>query len=168
MTIRKAKPEDFDTIMEIYAGAQERMIADGNPTQWAHIYPDPDLVREDIQIGRSYVVCEGDGACAVDKLRGVFVFIIGDDPTYRVIEGAWLNDEPYGVIHRIARAEDSHGILEEALAFAEETISNVRIDTHADNAIMQHLLSKYGYMPCGTIYVDDGSPRIAYHKAVQG
>jgi hypothetical protein len=29
--------------------------------------------------------------------------MIGKDPTYAVIEnGNWLNDEPYGVIHRIA------------------------------------------------------------------
>jgi hypothetical protein len=29
---------------------------------------------------------------------------------------------------------------------------------------MQHLLEKNDYTKCGIIYVDDGSPRIAYQK----
>ena len=32
---------------------------------------------------------------------------------------------------------------------------------------MQHILEKNGFVSCGTIYVADGSPRIAYQK-VQG
>jgi RimJ/RimL family protein N-acetyltransferase len=43
-------------------------------------------------------------------------------------------------------------------------IPNIRIDTHRDNAIMQHLLEKNGFVKCGIIYVEDGSPRIAYQK----
>ncbi len=31
-----------------------------------------------------------------------FAFILGEDPTYQQIDGAWLNDQPYGTIHRIA------------------------------------------------------------------
>lgn len=34
---------------------------------------------------------------------GTFCFIVGEDPTYAVIDnGKWLNDAPYGVIHRMA------------------------------------------------------------------
>ena len=43
-------------------------------------------------------------------------------------------------------------------------IKNIRIDTHEDNRIMQHLLDKYGFAKCGCIYVEDGTPRIAYQK----
>ena len=28
--------------------------------------------------------------------------------------------------------------------------------------MMQHVLEKNGFVPCGIIYVEDGSPRIAY------
>mgnify|MGYP002933455973 FL=1 len=36
-------------------------------------------------------------------IHGVFAFILGEDPTYRVIEqGAWLSDAPYGTIHAVA------------------------------------------------------------------
>lgn len=162
MKIRKARLEEFYDIMNIYHYAQKRMIAMGNPDQWSDVYPNPLLVHEDIETGRSYVLTEEDRLC------GVFVFIVGDDPTYSIIEaGRWLNDEPYGVIHRIAAAEGCKGILETALAWAEKQIGNIRIDTHEANLIMQYLLGKLGYTVCGTIYVDDGSPRIAYQKRTE-
>ena len=28
---------------------------------------------------------------------------------------------------------------------------------------MQQLLEKMGFTPCGTIYLEDGSPRLAYY-----
>jgi hypothetical protein len=43
-------------------------------------------------------------------------------------------------------------------------IGNIRIDTHKDNTIMQHILESHHYIKCGTIYADDGTPRIAYQK----
>lgn len=50
------------------------------------------------------------------------------------------------------------------LDWSYEQCHNLRIDTHDDNRIMQHILEKTGYVKCGRIYVEDGSPRIAYHK----
>ena len=42
----------------------------------------------------------------------------------------------------------------------------VRADTHADNVYMQRALEKSGFVRCGRIYTEDGSPRWAYyHKA---
>ena len=33
---------------------------------------------------------------------------------------------------------------------------------------MQHLIEKNGFQRCGIIYVEDGSPRIAYEKIKEG
>ena len=41
----------------------------------------------------------------------------------------------------------------------------IRIDTHRDNCIMKHVLSKYGFKMCGVIYLENGDPRDAYHMA---
>ena len=41
---------------------------------------------------------------------------------------------------------------------------NLKIDTHRDNRIMQHLLDKNGFTYCGIIYLDDGTERLAYQK----
>ena len=76
----------------------------------------------------------------------------------------WLSDTEYGVIHRIAGRTKEKGIFAEALEFCQEKITHLRIDTHKDNSIMQHALAKYGFTPCGTIYVADGTPRIAYER----
>lgn len=159
MEVRHTGPADLPEILKTYAYARELMKRTGNPNQWGDRWPPDDLAEEDIRCKRSYAVThEG-------RLCGVFAFLTGEDPTYRVIEnGAWLNDEPYGVIHRIAGNGEQKGVLEAALRYCEARVANLRIDTHADNRIMQHLLAKYGYTKCGIIHVADGSPRIAYHK----
>ena len=162
MIIRKAENADMEKIMEIFAYARERMKFSGNPTQWRDDKPYRSVVEKDISEGNAYVTIDDEG------VSGVFAFIVGEDPTYKVIEdGAWLNDEEYGTIHRVAAGSRVKGLLSAALEFCEKRIDNVRIDTHENNKIMQHILEKNGYIKCGRIYIDDGSPRIAYHKEIK-
>ena len=160
MNVRKLKKEDIDRVLEIYACARERMKRDGNPTQWGDSHPRRELIEGDAENGTGYVL-EQDG-----KIVGVFAFLLGEDPTYHHIEGEWLNDEPYGTIHRIASGEEGRSVLKTALKFCESQVGNIRIDTHEDNAVMRHLLTKYGFSECGVIYVANGTPRIAYQKVV--
>lgn len=160
MNIRKSTASDLENILRIYAHAREQMKINGNPNQWGDDRPAPEVVARDIENGNSYVIE------ASKKVCGVFVLIAGDEPTYQNIEGKWLNDKPYGTVHRIASDNSVKGILENSLAYCEKKIGNIRIDTHADNQIMQHLLSKFGYTKCGIIFVEDGTPRTAYQKAL--
>ena len=157
MYVRKAKTPDYGRIMEIYRIAQDYMINAGNPDQWGHFYPDPELVRNDIAEGVCFVICQ-------EEIHGVFALIEGPDPTYEYIEeGAWLNDDSYVVIHRIAGDGQAHGIFRCAADYCKNVSSNVRIDTHSNNTTMQRHIRKNGFVKCGIIYVEDGSPRIAYH-----
>lgn len=39
----------------------------------------------------------------------------------------------------------------------------LRADTHADNIYMQRVLTAAGFVRCGTIYTEDGTPRLAYY-----
>ena len=89
---------------------------------------------------------------------------IEDILNYDVIEGKWLNDEPYGTIHRIASNGTEKGIMKICLDYCDNYVSNIRIDTHKDNKIMQHLLEKFNFKYCGIIYLSDGNPRLAYHR----
>lgn len=160
MRVRRSAAEDIGAIESIYRYAREQMIKNGNETQWADGYPQRSLIENDIKSGNGYII-ENEG-----KPAGVFAFILGEDPSYiNIYEGKWLNDEPYGAVHRVAAAEGEKGILGVCLDFCESKIADIRIDTHADNKIMQHLLEKRGYIKCGTVYVDDGSARIAYQKS---
>ncbi len=156
--VRNGTDQDYDQIMTIYRYAQDYMILSGNPDQWGHFYPDPELVKSDIQKGLCKVIF--DEEC----IHGVFAVLEGEDPSYQYIEdGKWLNAEPYVTIHRIAGDGRIHGLFRCAADYCKSIISNVRIDTHKNNSIMQKLIEKNGFRKCGTIYVADGSPRIAYH-----
>ena len=50
------------------------------------------------------------------------------------------------------------------LHFAVKRCRIYNIDTHEDNHIMQHLITKNGFQKCGIISAHDGTPRIAYEK----
>ena len=159
--IRPARLEDLDGILKIYASAKKFMAETGNPTQWAGSYPQRELLEEDIANSGLYVVTEGGTIC------GVFYFVIGPDPTYAIIEnGAWHSDKNYGTIHRIA-GNGAGGVFGAALDFCRKQIDYLRIDTHEDNKVMQHVVTKHGFKACGIIYTDDGTPRIAFDRLEQ-
>ena len=154
--LRRAQWEDLPRIEEIYAYARRFMAETGNPNQWGTTTPQTSLLEDDIQKGDLYVLTQD------EQIHGVFYFYIGEDPTYGYIEdGRWRSDTPYGTIHRIA-GDGSGGVLAAAVKFAREKINHVRIDTHHDNKIMQRAVLKYGFQRSGIIYLQNGSPRIAY------
>lgn len=157
MNIRHTTLDDLEQILVIYAYAREQMRLAGNPNQWDQHYPSLEILKKDIINKNSYVILDHTDIIAV------FTFIIGDDPTYAFIEnGNWLNSRTYGTIHRIASSGKRKGIFAYCLSFCLSKISNIRIDTHACNYKMQHLLQMNGFQKCGQIYTQDGSPRIAY------
>ena len=155
--VRQAKWEDFDRILEIYALARDFMAKTGNPSQWGTNYPPVNMLEGDIPAGNLYVVED-------EAIHGVFAYFTEPDPTYAYIEnGQWLDDGPYGTIHRVA-ADGSGGVFSAVLAYAMGRNPHVRIDTHADNKVMQHVLQKNGFQRCGIIYLANGEPRIAFEK----
>jgi hypothetical protein len=157
MHIRKATLDDLDEIMEIYKSAQDFMIRTGNPTQWGRRYPTRDLIEDDIENRICHLICEGENP------HGVFALLEGSEPTYEHIEnGSWPSDEEYVTVHRIASDGKVHGIFRCAMAYCKGKNANIRIDTHKSNTIMQRQIEKSGFVKCGTIYVADGSARIAY------
>lgn len=158
--IRKSREADIDAIMECYDIARQYMRASGNLNQWINGYPSRELVAQDIARGIGYVGQDESGEIVM-----AFAFILGDDPTYEVIEdGQWLNNLPYGTIHRLGSNGRYRGILRLCVDFCMTQTDNLRLDTHADNATMQGAARSLGFERCGIIYCEDGSPRIAYQR----
>ena len=156
--VRNAEEKDLNRILEIYAFAREFMAKTGNPNQWGRTHPPVNQLKEDIRIGRLYVVEDGSG------VHGVFAYLTGEDPTYGYIEdGAWISGTPYGTIHRVA-ADGSGGVFAAVMGFALARNPHVRIDTHHENRVMQHVVEKHGFSRCGIIYLENGDPRIAYER----
>ena len=161
MKIRQATYKDLDALMQLFEGAKQIMRSCGNVHQWNAGYPSVDIVNKDIESGYCYVVCEE------DKILATMALIPGPDPTYTYIEGRWSNEYPYYVIHRIATALPGQNLASKMLDWAFEHIwskglNSIRIDTHRDNCIMKHILTKYGFEECGVIYLANGDPRDAY------
>ncbi|MBR3053667.1 MAG: GNAT family N-acetyltransferase [Firmicutes bacterium] len=163
MNIRQSTIRDLERMREIYAYARDFMVRTGNPNQWGPTnWPPEDLLRQDIAEGSSFV-CEEDG-----RVVGTFFYLYGHDiePTYReIVDGSWRDDEPFGVVHRLAGDGSAKGIGEFCLNWAFDQSGHLRVDTHGDNKVLQNLLEKLGFERRGTIFVvEDDYPRIAYEK----
>ncbi|MCR5678049.1 MAG: N-acetyltransferase [Agathobacter sp.] len=162
LSVRKATLKDYNIILQIYEIAREFMIRMGNPNQWKRTKPTAEQIRTDIDQGICHVIYDESG------IHGVFALCLGDDPTYKIIEGGqWLNQNPYVTIHRIAGDQTVHGILRAAIDECNQYEDNIRIDTHKDNKVMQQALTKYGFKHCGVIYLLNGEPREAYQKVLK-
>ncbi len=159
--IVKAQIADIDAIAHVMACARGIMQADGKPHQWPSGYPDCDTLLADIESGVAHV-CKVQG-----EIVAYFALLDGPDESYAQIEGGhWLDDvQPYVVIHRLASTGKVRGVFTTVMEFALSKCSNIRIDTHRDNHIMQHCLLKNGFAYCGIIHlVRNGGERLAYQK----
>ncbi|MCQ2235816.1 MAG: GNAT family N-acetyltransferase [Bacteroidales bacterium] len=157
MLIRPTDVSELPVLAQIFESARQYMRSTGNPTQWGSSRPSLDKVKNDIHLGHSYVCINNNG-----EIVATFAFIKGEDPTYKDIDGKWLSDAPYGTIHRMASNGIQHGIAQEIFSWCKNQQIDIRIDTHAQNATMLHVIQKAGFIHCGTIIVDDGTPREAF------
>ena len=160
MEIRHTRTDDLPVLRTIFDNARRFMVRTGNPNQWEEGFPPQAVLEADIQAECSYVNVE-DG-----RILATFFFSTAGEPTYRVIrEGAWLDAAPYGVVHRIAAAEQGHGAAAYCLDWCLAQCGNIRIDTHRDNKPMQRLLARLGYAYCGLIDLEEGrGERLAFQK----
>ncbi len=160
--IRETRPTDMTDIMRVMSAARGIMRQAGNLHQWINGYPSEEAIIADMEKRGSYVV-EEDG-----RIVGYFAFLPSPEPTYgRIDGGAWLDDtRTYHVVHRIASYPEVHGIFNFIMDFCFSQDANIRIDTHRDNSIMQHVIDKYGFVYCGIIYLANGDERLAYQKVL--
>ena len=160
---RQAKIEDLEAIWPLFLYAKETMRQRGTQ-QWQGGYPFKETIEQDIVRHYAYVVEEAGEVIA-------YVAISRDgEPTYQKIEGAWLNQDPYIVGHRMVVGKKGRGrglgsfMIREAEKIAIiHGIRSVRVDTNFDNQVMKHIFEKEGYTYCGIIQVRDGK-REAFQK----
>ena len=155
--IRLAAADDLPDILKIYQTARKFMAQTGNGTQWGDTYPPVSLLLSDMEKNQLYVITTN------HVIHGVFVFMEDPEPNYETMEsGAWLSDAPYRAIHRVASDGKQKGIVSRCMNYCKSICGHLRIDTHENNHVMQHVLEKNGFQKRGIIHLDNGSPRIAY------
>lgn len=167
MTIRNTTQYDLPAIMDIIHYAQ-RYLANLKIDQWQDGYPNEAQFLNDIYNKESFVLLD-----EANQIIATFMFTTSKEPTYDTIDGEWLTDNQtkYGVIHRIAVAENctNKGVAKFIITHCEQelkkqNISSMRIDTHQDNLGMQHILKSLDYIYCGIITLTSGALRLAFEK----
>jgi GNAT superfamily N-acetyltransferase len=169
MKFRRATEEDLDQVWAIIEQAKA-FLKQNEVDQWQDGYPAKEDILSDIRANINYVL-EDDGL-----VIATIVADRGPEQDYaQIFEGAWLNEAPYAVLHRVATLNSikQKGVASRLIKKAEQMIAgwgicNIRIDTHRDNIPMQKTLSKNAYTYCGIIYLcADGSKRLAYQKQLE-
>ncbi|WP_040597873.1 GNAT family N-acetyltransferase [Alloprevotella rava] len=165
---RPARPTDFDAVFRILRGAAKTMVAKGRQ-QWDEHYPAKADLQADFNLGIGYVIEENAEvvAYAAISFRG--------EPAYDVLEGHWLSDMPYAVVHRMAvlhaalgRGHARHIFSEVERLCREREVGSIRIDTNYDNVEMLSLVRHLGFIYCGKVYYQRGTTekteRLAFEK----
>ena len=166
MFLRLAIIEELDTIWGIIQDAIEQRKKDGSD-QWQNGYPNEKTIADDIQNKFGYVLIENDVIIAYAAI------IFGEEPNYKEIEGKWLSDDKYTVVHRVATAKEHKGKgIATALFKQIETLSmhnhlfSIKVDTNFDNIPMLRILEKLNYTYCGEIFFS-GASRKAFEKLLK-
>ncbi len=159
--LRKAEPNEVEICYQCIEDARAYHQSLGF-AQWRPDYPTRQTIVEDIaqNIGYAFVNEQG--------IIGYCCILIGDEPAYHKIEGAWKTDRPYAVVHRMAFNQKARGrgLSKEAIHLIKELclskhISAIRVDTQDENKVMQHILVREGFAYCGRIQFG-GGPKLAY------
>lgn len=160
---RKATLSDLPAVAAILRSAADRMMAEGKH-QWTETYPGPADIRTDMENRTGYVLASG------TEVVGYAAVIFDGEPAYRAIDGCWLSDCPYVVIHRVAVRQDlqRRGLGTELFdavcrLATSKGVMTFRIDTNYDNTRMLNLIDKYGFSYCGEVMYGSGS-RKAFEK----
>lgn len=163
LTFRRAEPDDAASVWEILSQAIRRRKEDGS-SQWQSGYPNLNTVHSDIEKGYCYLLTDG------QKVIASAALIFNNEPTYQVIDGAWLSDGDFLVVHRVAVSDEVIGkgvatkFFAEIEEFAKENdVFSIKVDTNFDNLPMLRILEKLDYTYCGEVQVSDG-PRKAFEK----
>ena len=156
--IRKALPEDIDSIMVIVRDAQ-KALAELGIDQWQDGYPTRDIILSDIALQQGYIY--------EDATEGIFgysaIVLSGEEAYNQIDEREWNTSKDYVVVHRlcIRNALRRKGIATELMQYAitkakEANLSGFRIDTHKGNIRMLSLLERLGFKHTGRILYESG------------
>ena len=158
LNYRTALTADLPTMMKMVEEAKEGFRS-RNIDQWQKVEPNEQGLTEGIEKSVVHVLEEN------GEVLGMITVVPGPEADYAVIDGAWLNDEPYAGGHRVASTGIIKGAASYCLDWAYSQIPNLRMDTYRDNIPMQKLLEKCGFQYCGSFERLGTDKWMAYHKA---
>ena len=161
-TLKKATSQDHPLACTFLEQARAYQRAQGF-VQWTDNNPNSDTLAADIAQGKGYLLCE-DGT----PIGYVYIDLTGEPAYGHLTEGAWKVAAPYAAVHRVAFGAEARGrgASKQLFACIKELVAAhgirlLRIDTHRDNKLMQHVLAREGFVYCGVVHYGTAE-RIAY------
>ena len=151
MEFRLAENQDLDRDFNIYSKAIKEMDKH-NINQWDNLYPDKEILKEDIDKKELYICeLEGEIACA-------YVLNSECDEDYK--DGRWqYKDASFNVIHRLCVNPkfQNKGIARKTINYIEKVLKNkgiesIRLDVYSLNSFALRLYKKAGYKTVGNAY----------------
>ncbi|SHH39626.1 GNAT family N-acetyltransferase [Flavobacterium aquidurense] len=163
LILRKADISEVPQIWSILQDAIEQRRQDGS-TQWQDGYPNELTIQNDIQNGYAYVLTENESILCYAAI------IFEKEPAYEEIQGKWLTNGDYAVVHRVAASKlaKGKGIATKLFKNIEQicitnNIYSIKVDTNFDNIPMLKILEKLDYSYCGEVFFR-GAARKAFEK----
>jgi GNAT superfamily N-acetyltransferase len=164
---RKATASDLSTIWEIIQQAIVRRKNDGSQ-QWQDGYPNQTVIAQDIKKGIGYVLTDPNDNIII----GYAVILFNDEPAYEQLNGTWLTNGDFAVVHRVAISDDylGKGLALKIFLFIEDlakanNVFSIKVDTNFDNIPMLKILEKLNYTYCGEVFFR-GCARKAFEKVI--
>lgn len=169
MNERRATYDDLSGILTVIKDAQEYLRYQGID-QWQDGFPNETTILEDIRNHISFVYVEE------DQIIGYMALNLGVEVSYhKIYDGKFrCNTHSYLTIHRtaITQSHRGRGLSSKMFQLAQQIavdngMESIRIDTHRDNKLMQHLAMKHGFEYCGVILLQrSNSERFVYERVL--
>ncbi len=166
MNIRLAKQNDIQHILYLMEEAKA-FLASQNIDQWQNAYPSKTDILQDLEQKNGYVLYDD------TEIVGYVCISFDGEPCYEKIDGSWLSNQKYAVVHRMAvqNQKKGRGLAGKMFCFAEKIckengVNSLRVDTDEKNRLMQRVFEKQGFTYCGIVDLGD-SEKIAFEKILK-
>ena len=164
MELTKAAPQELEELLSLYRTVADHMEQNGSDQWHWGDYPNEEIIREDVALGRMYVLRSD------VRIVAAVALIAKQDPEYETI--SWTCGIRPAVFHRLAIHPEYQGlgIGADVLDDVHQLLRRggfdcVRCDTYIKNTRAIRLYEKMGFRFCGNMKWDDG-PRtyVCYDK----
>ncbi|WP_085833239.1 GNAT family N-acetyltransferase [Clostridium merdae] len=153
--VRKAQMEDLPNLFNLYLGSIELMRLKGID-QWDDVYPNEQVLTQDVMNQELYVLEDEDGLAAAIVLNEE------QEPQYRYVDWKYHAGK-IGVVHRLCvdAGHQGKGCGKKIARFAEkyfrgQDYNAIRLDAFPKNEPAIQLYYTLGYEHCGRILLRKG------------
>lgn len=166
LTLRLAHINELAWIMQEINACRPLMKQMGSD-QWQGNEPSYETLSHDVLSSQFYLLMD-EG----QPVGGTAV--LSHESAYdHLLSGAWINQDPYAVLHRffIAPKVQRQGLGQAFLKEIEAMmpglgVRNIRLDTHMKNLPMRRLLARMEYVEVGVVDLPKAGHRLVYHKVL--